>query len=61
MKGQSGAVMMTGECSVLFRSNKQKKNTRSLTETELVAIDDALPSVQWVKNFMLEQGNNLET
>jgi hypothetical protein len=27
MKGQSGAVLMTGDCAVLFRSNKQKNNT----------------------------------
>lgn len=27
----------------------------------MIAIDDALPTVQWVKNFMLDQGYDLET
>jgi hypothetical protein len=61
MKGQSGAVLLAGECAVLFRSNKQKVNSRSSTESELIAVDDALPTVQWTKNFMTEQGYDLET
>jgi hypothetical protein len=51
MRGQSGSVLVTGECAVLFRSNKQKVNTRSSTETELIAVDDALPTIQWTMNF----------
>jgi hypothetical protein len=61
MKGQSGAVLTTGNCSVLFKCSKQKVNTRSSTETEPIAVDDVLPSVQWAKSFMMEQGYNLET
>jgi hypothetical protein len=61
MRGQSGAVLVTGNCAVLFRSNKQKVNTRSSTETELIAVDDALPTIQWTMNFMAEQGYILET
>jgi hypothetical protein len=45
MKGQSGGVLMTGGCVVLTRSNKQKINTRSSTEAELIAMDDALPTI----------------
>jgi hypothetical protein len=45
MKGQSGAVLLAGECAVLFLSNKQKVNTRSSTEAELIAVDVALPAV----------------
>ncbi len=56
MKGQSGAVIMTGGCVVLSRSNKPKINTRSSTESELIAVDDALPSAQWMAKFMSEQG-----
>jgi hypothetical protein len=41
---------------VLFRSNKQKINTRSSTKSELIAVDDALPSIQWARN-----GYDLET
>jgi hypothetical protein len=61
MKGQSGAVLMTGGCVVLSKSNKQKVNTRSSTESELIAVDDALPSVQWTMKFMEEQGYPMET
>ena len=35
---------------------KQKINTRSSTETELVATDDMLPQVLWTKYFLDEQG-----
>jgi len=61
MRGQSGAVLTTGQCSVLFKSCKQKVNTRSSTETELIAVDDILPTVQWAKSFMAEQGYGLQT
>jgi hypothetical protein len=61
VRGQNGAVLITGNCTVLFRSNKQKINTRSSTESELLAVDDALPTVQWTRNFMSEQGYNSET
>jgi hypothetical protein len=61
MKGQSGAILLAGDCAVLLKSNKQKVNTRSLTESELIAVDDALPTLQWTKNFMMEQGYDLET
>jgi hypothetical protein len=33
----------------------------SSTETELIAIDDALPTVHWTKNFLDDQGYNLDT
>jgi hypothetical protein len=61
MRGQTGAVLTTGECSVLFKSCKQKVNTRSSTKTELIAVDDILPTVQWAKSFMAEKGYELET
>jgi hypothetical protein len=61
MRGQSRGVLLAGDCAVLFRSNKQKVNTRSSTESELIAVDDALPTVQWTKNFMMDQGFDLET
>jgi hypothetical protein len=61
MRGQSGAVLIAGDCVVLFKSNKQKVNTRRSTETELIAVDDALPSVQWVRSFMKEQGYDYDT
>ena len=61
IKGQSGAVLTTGNCSVLFKCSKQKVNTRSSTETELIAVDDALLMAQWTREFMRDQGYDLET
>jgi hypothetical protein len=46
MRGQSGAVMVTGDSAVLFRLNKQKVNARNSTETELIAVDNKLPMIQ---------------
>ena len=40
-------------------STKQKLNTRSSTEAELVAADDFLAKVLWVRLFMADQGINL--
>ncbi len=61
MKGQSGVTLVTGGCVVLSRSNKQKLNTRSSTEAELIAVDDALPTGQWKKSVVSEQGYDLST
>jgi hypothetical protein len=51
---------MTGDCAVLFKSCKQKVNTRSSTEAELTAVDDMLPMIQWTKIFLKEQGLDLD-
>ena len=36
-------------------------NSRSSTESELLAVDDALPTIQWTKSFMYDQGYDLKT
>ncbi len=46
---------------MLFKSNKQKVNTRSSTETELIAVDDALITIQGTKSFKTEQGYDLNS
>lgn len=61
MRGQSGAILVTRDCAVIFKPNKQKVNTRSSTETELIAVDDLLATIQWAKSFMEEQGYNIDT
>jgi hypothetical protein len=61
MKGQSGAVLMVGDNVVLTRSSKQKVNTRSSTEAEIIAIDDTLPTIQWAKSFLKDQGYDMDT
>jgi hypothetical protein len=37
-------------------STKQKLNTKSSTESELVGIDDMMPIIIWTRYFLLEQG-----
>ena len=48
-----------GEGAVVSSSKKQKINTRSSTETELVGVDDAMPTVLWCLYFIQEQGYNM--
>ena len=37
-------------------SNKQKLNTRSSTEAELVGVNDTMALVLWTRMFLIEQG-----
>ncbi len=37
-------------------STKQKLNTRSSTETELVGVDDMMPIIVWSRYFLMSQG-----
>ena len=56
MKSHSGMTMTMGKGSVLSLSRKQKLNTRSSTEAELVAVDDCMAMILWVKYFLEAQG-----
>ena len=58
-KGQTGAGMTLGEGAVISSSKKQKINTRSSTETELVGVDNAMPTVLWCLYFIQEQGYSM--
>eukprot|EP00804_Cyclotella_cryptica_P027598 CCRYP_007504-RA/>CCRYP_007504-RA protein AED:0.36 eAED:0.36 QI:0/-1/0/1/-1/1/1/0/149 len=55
-KGQTGAAMTMGQGAVLSYSWKQKLNTKSSTETELVGVDDAISNILWSLYFLQEQG-----
>ena len=54
--GHNGSMMSLGRGAVLSYSRKQKINTKSSTETELVGTADELGMVLWTKYFMAEQG-----
>mmetsp|Transcript_13201 Transcript_13201/g.12816 ORF Transcript_13201/g.12816 Transcript_13201/m.12816 type:complete len:160 (-) Transcript_13201:301-780(-) len=41
-------------------SKKQKINTKSSTEYEVIGADNALPQMLWTKYFMEEQGYNID-
>jgi len=61
-KSHTGAVMKFGENpgAVQSLSRKQKLNTRSSTEAELVGVDDASVMILWTKLFLESQGYHVE-
>ena len=50
--------MKIGGGSITSFSTKQKLNTRSSTEAELVAVDDAMSQILWSRSFLQHQGIN---
>ena len=56
MRGHSGGCMSLGKGMLCNTSTKQKLNTRSSTETELVAADDFMPVILWTNYFLEAQG-----
>ena len=60
MKGHSGYGMSFGKGAVLSYSQKQKINTKSSTESELVGMDDALTRVIWGLYFVEAQGYTID-
>jgi hypothetical protein len=45
--------------SIFVKSSKQKINTKSSTEAELVGVSDALSQIIWTRDFLLEQGHDV--
>ena len=56
MRGVTGGCMSMGIGMFHARSSKQKINTKSSTETELVGVSEYLPFNIWAVNFIKEQG-----
>lgn len=54
-RSHTGETMTLGKGTICSVSTKQKVNTRSSTEAELVGLDDVLSKVQWTKNFIQAQ------
>ena len=55
-RSHTGSAMILGKGSIYSSSIKQKLNTRSSTESELVAVDDIMPLILWTNNFLRSQG-----
>ena len=55
-KSHTGASMTFGRGAVQSLSRKQKLNTKSSTESELVGADDGSVLILWTKLFMEAQG-----
>ena len=52
-------MMSLGKGAFFARSTRQKLNTRSSTEAELVAVDDVMSQVLWTRYFLQAQGYNV--
>jgi hypothetical protein len=59
MKSHTGGVVSFGRGAVMSKSSKQKLNTKSSTEAELVGASDYLPYPIWAKKFLEAQGYSL--
>ena len=60
-RSHTGSVMSLGKGGTMAQSVKQKLNTRSSTEAEIVAVDDSMGNIMWTKNFLEWQGYQLDT
>ena len=47
-----GGVLSLGKGAIYSASFRQKLNTKSLTESELVGVDNVMPRVLWTQQFM---------
>ena len=58
-KSHTGASLTLGHGSLLSISCKQKINTKSSTEAELVGVDDAMTFIIWMRHFFESQVRDL--
>ena len=56
MKSHTGGCLSLGKGTIYGTSTRQKLNTRSSTETELIAVDDCMPQIMWTRYFLEAQG-----
>ena len=56
MRSHTGGCMSMGEGMVYCTSQKQRLNTKSSTETELVGANDVMPQLLWTQYFLNAQG-----
>jgi hypothetical protein len=56
MRSHTGGVFTMGRGCPIISSPKQKLNTQSSTESELVAVNNMMPIVLWTWYFLMAQG-----
>ena len=56
MKSHTVRMMTMGRGALYSASNKQKLNTKSSTEAELVGVDDLMPQILWMQYLLEAQG-----
>ena len=60
MKSHTGGIVTLGRGAVMSKSQKQKLNTKSSTEAELVGFSDYTPNSLWASNFLDKQGYTIQ-
>jgi hypothetical protein len=55
-RSHTGALLSLGKGAVYACSKRQKINTKSSTEAELVGVDDVMGHIIWIRNFLKMQG-----
>jgi hypothetical protein len=60
MRGHTGGVISLGHGVIHSKSSKQKLNTKSSTESEIVGASDYIPWTLWAKGFLQHQGYTLD-
>ncbi len=56
MRSHTGAIFTMGKGAIIGGSNKQKVNSRSSTEAEIIGVDDKIAKCLWMKRFLEWQG-----
>jgi hypothetical protein len=60
MKSHTGGVFTLGKGGIYNTSTRQKINTKSSTEAELVGVAEVLPQILWTQYFLQAQGYTSE-
>jgi hypothetical protein len=60
MKSHTGGALSLGKGVVYGTSTRQRINTKSSTEAELVGVNDVLPQALWTRYFLEAQGYKVE-
>ena len=58
-KSHTSACAIFGKGTPMSIPKKQKINSKSSMEVEVIGIDDALSQIIWTRNFLLSQGHNI--
>ena len=59
-RSHTGGMMTIGSGAIATVSRKQKLNTRSSTEAELVGADDCATQLLWTRQFLKSQGHDIK-
>jgi hypothetical protein len=60
MKSHTDGAMMMRKGAIYATSTRQKLNTRSLTEGELVGVNDVMPQILWTRYVLEAQGYGVQ-